>query len=86
MNGGAEKPGKEAPNKIRQGYQKIQDLISCGEREKAKAALEEFLLSFPDHSAAHGDLGVFSFQKDTKGKPATISSDPPRRAPRTGTP
>jgi hypothetical protein len=48
MNGGAEPPGKEAPNKILQEYRKIRDLISCGEREEAKAALEESRWLFED--------------------------------------
>ena len=63
MNAVAEKPAREAARKELQDYRKIQDLISCGEQEEAVDALEEFLRSFPDHSAAHDDLGVLSFRK-----------------------
>jgi tetratricopeptide (TPR) repeat protein len=66
MNAVAEMPEREAARKTLQDYRKIQDLISCGEQEEAMAALEEFLRSFPDHSAAHDDLGVLSFQKGYK--------------------
>ena len=51
--GGAETPGEKAPNKIWPGYQKIQDLISCGEREEAKAALEASRWLFEDVLVTH---------------------------------
>jgi tetratricopeptide (TPR) repeat protein len=64
MNGVAERSVKEAASRIQQDYQKIQRLISAGQKEEAMAGLEEFLRSFPDHSPAHDDLGVLYFQKE----------------------
>ena len=68
MNAVAEKPAREAARKTSQDYRKIQDLIFWGEQEEAVGALEEFLRSYPDHSAAHDDLGVFYFRKGDKGR------------------
>jgi GT2 family glycosyltransferase/MoaA/NifB/PqqE/SkfB family radical SAM enzyme/cytochrome c-type biogenesis protein CcmH/NrfG len=60
---------KETPlNSIQENYYAIQHLISLGQKQEAKEALEKLLLDAPDFVLAHNDLGVLSFQDGDKAK------------------
>ena len=56
--GGAEVGGQELDVNDSEMYQNIQKLIDEGRQDEALEALEDMLVSHPDHAEAHNDLGV----------------------------